>query len=174
MRTLSPSAQTAVEKTVTTPIVLVEIGFSTPVRFSSSGDLPWNGQDWEGGRLANGSVNLSPAKAGSHQGSLSLANHDSAISALILTEGGSGKAVKVWYLYGSPPYATADAIQVFDGVIDGAQMGDIAQLAILSSGMVKWTPRLPYTFDRLSHMIKPGTEISWGGEKYILKSERSR
>lgn len=173
MKTLSQSVQTSLEASVTRPIVLVEMGFSVTVRFCSGGDLRWNGQDWEGGRLAHGSVRLSPANAGGAQGALSLANHDNAISAIILSEGGSGKSVSIWYLYGTPPYATDEAIQVFEGVIDGVSgLGDVAKITILSAGMVQWTPRIQYTFDRFNHMTPPGTEISWGGEKYILESNR--
>ena len=174
MLTVSASTQTALANTVTRPIILAEIGFSVILHLSSAEEVEWNSQTWEGGRLINKGVDLSPTKAGGRQGSLSIANHDNAISAIILSEGATGKSCTLWYLYGDAPYTSNEAVKIFEGAIDGAQLDDVARLDIISEGNILWTPRITFTASRFPHIKKAGAEITWGGQKFVLKGPDSR
>lgn len=168
VRDASLDAKTAMEGPLTEPILLVEINFSPVLRYASSnGPIAWNGLTWNVGRLARGSVSVE-SRGGGATARVNLQNGDNAISAIALSQGASDKEISIWHLYGEPPYSTTDAVKIFEGVTDGADLGDIVQFGAISEGMILWSPRLTCTAERFPHMQPAGTEIFWAGEKFIL------
>ena len=168
MRTLTAEQLAATSSTVTTPGYLVELGFSTPLRYATRGDQSWNGYTWTGGRLGKVS-GLQWDGAGQQRGSLELINTDLTFSALILNEGAADRACRIWAFYGDNP---DDAQAVFDGVMDTADISpDRVRLSLV--GENNRTLHSPRRFigagTGFNHLRPAGTKITWGGQNYILE-----
>ena len=110
MRTLSSKTATAIAQPVTAPRYLVELGFSSTLRYSSRETLTWNSLSWVSAGILVDSI--APDSA-----SITLGNSDNSISAIVLGEGVRDKSIKIWALDGASPYAVDDAVLLFDGVM---------------------------------------------------------
>lgn len=167
LRTVSTKTNTALGQPVTQPVVLVELHFSTILRYSSRQQLTWDNKTWGKGRLSG--FALSEKESGGIDGTVNIVNNDGVITSFVFNEGASGREVNIWYLYGDSPYVLDDALQVFSGIIDGVDIGDLAQINIISDGLIQWTPRIAFSQDRFSHMQPKGSQVTWGNEKFILE-----
>ena len=174
MRSTTTATQNAMEAAVTRPVILLEIMFSTPLRLVNSlSSLTWDGRNWSSGRMMGG-VSLRQKKAGGQEVTFALQNGDNAMSALVLSEGASGKAVNIYQTYGEPPYSVADVLEVFSGVVDGVpRMDDVVTFNAVSAGMVQWSPRINITEELFPHIIPAGKTVTIGGQKVILEADRS-
>src|SRR5210317_117124 len=106
-RTLTSEVNTATQDTVTTPRYLVQLGWSSISRLSSREAVTWNGYAWVPNLIK--SVNVSNAGINS-RAVVVLHNYDTSFGALALNEGLQDLWVSIWSLYGSSPFATADAM----------------------------------------------------------------
>ena len=169
MRTLTAATKTEIERDITRPIYLVELVMATVTyRLSTGPAVSWNGSTWsQSGAQVD---DLRAVSGGAQEGRISLPNHDNAASALVLSDGVAGRACRIWQLYGDGPYATNDAVLLFDGECDGADLTiERVSIDLTSSGRIReLSPRL-YWEHFCKHIPPAGTVISWGGEHYRLE-----
>lgn len=171
---LPAALSTELAKTVTTPLYLIQIGFTPVVRYSTRGDVSYNGQSW----LDIG-ASVDRITADSVRGrvaTITLSNHDDAVSALILAQGIREKTCQIWQAYSATsPIPTDQIIQVFNGyLVEVPQVNTIVTLvANALPESVTLTPRFRITPPTANHLPPPGTKIAWNGETFVLERDRT-
>lgn len=170
MRTLGGATTTEVGAAVTRPGYLIEIAFSTTVRFSSRGTISWSGQTWTAYDCNVRGLGVDSSEVQT-EGALDIGNADLVMSTLILSEGVSGRAVRVWKFYGDAS-ALADPVLLFDGMADEATISDNGRVLITlqqAGGRTLYCPRTYITPDAGFHWLPPqGQKITWNGETITL------
>lgn len=174
-RTLTAALLSELGNAVTTPGYLVEIQFSTPVRLSTRGTLPWNGNTWISRAVEVGGLGYavdSPAQSGS----LKIGDSDMAMTALVLAQGIASRTINVWKFYGSTP-AAADPVQIFAGAGDAAQMdpgSGVVTISLVQRGARElYAPRRFMTkANGFNYMPVPGMKIEFNGEGFTLAASR--
>lgn len=164
-RTLTTAMGDAVAATVTRPGHLIEIGFSTPIRYSTIGDVEWIGNTWIGNR----SVELRGiSDAG---GTMTFGNIDDAFAALVLGSGVAGLTVRVWSA-DATALATADPVLIFDGEADEAEV-DIERVTIRLASQGADTLYSPRRFigpsAGFNQLVPAGAILSVGTQKITLE-----
>lgn len=119
-RTLSATTSTAVGLLATRPITLVQIDYSAVLRLSSNVSVTWNGFSWVGSGIVGG-VQVSAQPSGAQECGFTVPDPDNLVSAYVLNEGAEGIRIQAWELSGDGPYATGDAVAVFDGQLRQAE-----------------------------------------------------
>ena len=170
-RTLPSNTDTATQAAITTPIYLVRLNLqSGDVRYSTRGDISYNGYTW----LGNGVriENLSPTKSGGVSGSISIPNTDLAWSAIVLGNDIRGRDVDIRMVYSDTP-SNNDAVMVFSGVMDAVPVIDTrVVINVISEGIgTAFSPRLFCAPPLCNHMPAAGTVIEWSGERYVLEGQ---
>lgn len=170
MLTLSAAAEAAMAARVTKPLYLVEIDFDPVSRFSTFGDVAWNGLDWSGARSVEVS-GLSQSGNGIQSGTVTLGNVDLLIGALVLTQGVASRGVRIW---GGDVAALAvgDPVMVFDGVISTPEV-DMQRVTLTLTTEGVRTRMSPRRFigpsAGFSSLIPAGTQIKFGTTVYTLE-----
>lgn len=173
-RTLSTGMGSAVDATITTPGYLLEIEFSTPTRLCTRGDLTVLGNDWTGWGFSLSGFGIDATSA-KQTGTISISNRDNDISTLILEEGISDRAVRIWKFYTDAP-SDDDPVLIFDGVgaqsdIDTAS-GQIKITLRQARDAVQFAPAHYITAEQGFSMLPPaGTIITVGSTSFILEPE---
>lgn len=170
MRTLTANQLSEVAKASTAPVYLIWIDVGTGLRFSTRQSVTWDGNSYSGGvaRLTN--LDLRPIRSTI---TLVAANHDNAVSALVLGNYVGDQAAKVWAVYGTgASIATADPVLIFDGVVERVPKGDRREVEIIlsdasSSGYN--TPKHVIAPPLCNHIPPQGTVITWGGESFSIE-----
>lgn len=166
MRAVSVNTATAVSSVRTAPGYLVEIGFTTPSRFSSQGDVDWNGYSWSGGRFLN--VNQLSFQGGT----LEIGNLDNILTALCLNEGIADRSIKIWK-FDRSAIGDDDPVMMFDGVGDELNI-TLESVSITLAPYATTTLYSPRAFigpsSGFNYLIPSGTIISAGNK--TLKLER--
>jgi hypothetical protein len=173
MRSPSTPTGNAIAAATTRPGYLVQIGWSTVTRITSSdASLTWNGFVWVPASVALSGLRWD--NSGLQSATLRLGNTDQAYSALALNEGVADIAI-VAYAYDQSATATADPIKVFDGVGGRLTADDNSvtiELTTLRSRALK-SPRQRITRAAgYSLLPAPGTVVRWGSENYTLRRRR--
>lgn len=171
MRSLTAKVSTAINQPATSPIYLVSLGYATPIRLSTNGDITWNGQTWSDFGIEV--KNIRYTNGGGQSASLRISNHDNSYSALILAEGIRDISVDIYSIYGAAPYAVDDAEHLFSGVIDDVpSIADFVEMRLISEGArTAWTPRITLSTFLGNNLPVPGTRIRWNGEVLVLESQ---
>ncbi|HSW83532.1 MAG TPA: hypothetical protein VLH12_08660 [Usitatibacter sp.] len=165
-RALSTATAAAVAKTVTEPGHLLQIGLSFLVRYSSRGDVHWNGVDWIAANLRVGQ--LQEKADGSVALTVTVGNTDLAFGALCLAEPPQEKDVAVWAFYEGATGAT-DPVQIFGGVIQECAISEAAVTLMLASDNQNTLaiPRRRITRDTgFTRLLPSGRVIEFGGVRY--------
>lgn len=165
-RGLSTATKNAAAADITTPCYLVELRLAATYRFSSRGDVPWNGFTFASSALRVSDV--SDAPDGSSQVRVEVGNTDLAFGAAVLLDAAlQGRGVSVWFHYGAAP-AAADPVKLFEGVVDSAGIDQAAVRFMLTNAIASATylPRRRITraagFTRLlpaGRVIQIGTQM---------------
>lgn len=162
-RALSSPTATATAQTITRPGYLVQLGFSTVLRYSSRGDVTWNSLNWTANNVKVGQLQEKPN--GDAALALSVGNADLAFGAVCLNEDPQEKSVEIWEFY-EGAVAVGDPVQIFGGVIDSCEIGEgdvKLTLSTLNMGTL-FIPRKRITrasgFNRL---MPAGRVIQFGG-----------
>lgn len=158
--TLSSAMTTALGATISQPGLFLQMGFTTPLYFTDRDARTWNSQTWTNGDfvVSNYSMDMSVIQ----KITLSFADSDYSLAALLLNQTSADKNVKLWY-YDSTATATLDPVLIFDGLIDDASGGDNRRLNIPCSTVNKQLP-----IGMLAHLIPSylfipeNTTITWG------------
>lgn len=166
-RTVSATTQTEIARAITQSTWLVFIDYSTPVYYSSTREITFDGHTWTPNDL---NVSLSPDMA---TGTLKIQNTDYVEGALISGEDGiSDVAIKIYKFYGtSAAPSAADVKKLFDGFGD-ADSGDdrwvtislkSAKTAASNHPFIRCTKEIGF-----NHLPPNGLTITWEGEQLTL------
>lgn len=164
MKTLSAAAETAITSTVREWRTLVEISFTTPLRYSSGDNITWNSLSWVARPFDISAITTTTGGVGSIR--LTLFNRDNALTSQFLSVNPRGKAVTVWALYGAGPWVLADGIELFSGVLDGVlEIGDsvVIEAAATRSGVLQVPSISVAHVTGLQRLPQPGDKFYWGG-----------
>lgn len=146
---------------ITKPGYLIEVNYSPVLRYSTRGD-----QTWQGHLFVAGFVNkYTPSQ------SLSILNTEFALSQLVLAQGATDIALKIWQFYGDVASPDVTVVQ-FDGFIDGAPViGATVDFSLYDESDVGVTsPRMPITARNGFNVLPaPGLRVQWGQSTIILK-----
>lgn len=170
MRTLSSAAQAALAATITRPIYLIEIAFSSTSRLSTAGDVTWNGLDWSGGEFASVS-GLSADGSGRQAGRIAIGNVDLVFGALVLNQGVSDRAVSIWG-GDAAALAAGDPVLVFSGVIQSAEVSVNQVVLTLGANGSRsaFCPRRRIdSSSGFNHLSPAGKVIQLGTTKFTLE-----
>lgn len=172
-RTLSGTTSSAIAGPATRPITLVQVDYSTPIRISSNKSLVWNSLSWSGGGTA-GYVQVVPQGNGAAECQFLIPDPDNTIGAYVLNEGAERIRVQAWELSGDGPYATGDAVALFDGELTRAERSGpgwrfVASATATRGGLV---PRLIIGPPLFNHVTPIGTEIKTPTEIFRLRPRR--
>lgn len=174
MRTLSTPTTDAAIALVTQPGVLVEIGFDTPLRLSSRGDVAVLGNDWTAWSVRVSGLSFDPAKPASG-GAVVLGDHDQSITALVLGEGVAGREVRVWRYFAEAIDAD-DPVMVFSGLAGAASGGadrSVSIALVARESTTRYSPRRYMTRETgFSAIPAAGKKLTFNGQLYELKPER--
>lgn len=172
-RTLSSATVTATAQAVTRPFYVAQLDWDgTTYRLSTGASVSWNGYTWDGGSLSVEDLRALPA--GGMEGTISLTNADGSAAALVLNHPIEEVAVALWTLYGDGPYAAADGVPVFTGVVDAADLtATRVRLTLTTEGRRRALgPRIYAVPPLCNHLPAPGSVVVWSGERYTLVARR--
>jgi hypothetical protein len=160
---------TAVAADVTLPGYLVEIGFPSPFRASSRGDVTWSG----GIFIASG---FTVSGLGGDEVTLRFFDADVGVTTLILTYGIENLSVKLWGFYAEAP-AYDDVFPLFEGRGVGADGNTATGATVVRVGPLArespYVPRLYATRENGFNWLPPaGKIITFGGERFELVDAR--
>lgn len=168
MREITTKASISVSSSVQTPTFLVEIGFSTPIRLSTRGLVDYGGYAWFQGGVQV--TDMSTGQAGTKTCRIIVPNNQFAFSAIVLAETASGKPVKVYKLFGEPPYSLEDATLLFQGYI-----GDVPEMmervvfnCTSQNARTLMVPSITIGTPYFNYLPRAGQVIYWGEEQYEL------
>lgn len=119
MKTLSSPLTTALAAPVQRPGLLVQVGFSSPVRWCSYGAVTWNGLTWAAEDVSVESLQVDALRV---SGTLVIGNADDVAGALVLSEGIADKTITLWS-FDAGATALADVVWLCDAVGAGAEVG---------------------------------------------------
>lgn len=112
MRSLSSALSAALGAPVQQPALLVEIGYATPVRWSSFSTLTWSGNTWS---KEDVSVQDLAVRALALEGQLVVGNADGAAGSQALTEGLTDRSIRLWG-YDAAATESGDVVWLCDAV----------------------------------------------------------
>lgn len=167
-RTLTAAAATGVEASVTAPRLLIYIGWSSPVRVCTRETVTWSGSVWTG---PVGRVDGITGASTDQRARVILPNADNAYGAIALASGLHDVPVRVWALYGSEPFASGDAVQLFEGQADGGRITTMAVEVecIAMRQATIYAPRVYAQPPLMNHNPPAGTVLRWNGDIYTLE-----
>ncbi len=161
-RPVSGATGTEIAKAVTTPILLLELGFSSTARYSSAGALTWLSQSW-----TSASFRLSMPASGDW--AVEIFNDQYLVGATVLAQGTAGKTARVYQLYGAGPYADADGEQLFEGQMGEATITVDRVRIALKRRPPQRTPRLYVGPPVFNHLPPAGLVIRTGAGEVVLE-----
>lgn len=165
-RSLNTHLDTATSAVTTEPWHLVELG---DLRLTDGPATTWDSQAWTSiglniqGQDADGSGTLA--------GTLSIANHDGAVTGLVLAGGADDVPVRIWQVYGDGPHALTDAALLVDGVADDVVLqGPSAQVRYVSvSADARQLPRVRIAAPLFRNLPPDGTVLEWAGDRITVE-----
>lgn len=117
MKTLGGMLSAALGAAVQQPAILVSIGFSEPVRWSSYSTLSWGGYTWNKYDVRLDGLNVDAYRL---SGTLAIGNGDDVAAAMVLNEGIQDRSISIW---GYDAAAPTDMVWLADAAGGSAQVG---------------------------------------------------
>lgn len=166
MRTLSSALSTALAAPVQQPAILVEVGFSTPSRWSSFATLAWNGYTWMKEAIE---VQGLAVQALTVSGSLVIGNGDDVAAALVLNEGVADRPIRIWG-YDAAATALGDVVLLADAVGAAATIAtDAVTITLRAPNEFTLAPRTFVNYAAgFAHLLPAGTVLKINGAAYKL------
>lgn len=169
MRPLNDKIETSISQTVQTPAYLVELVFSNVIRLSTRGLVDYGGFTWLQGGVKV--MDISTGQAGTKTCRIVVPNNQFAFSSIVLAETASGKSVRVWKLFGDPPYDISDAQLILDGFID--DVPELVERVVFNcssqNARTLMIPSITIGSPFFNHLPRAGQVIFWGNEQYELQ-----
>lgn len=167
MRTLTTHNTTETELQITEPFYLVHMDFDIPVYLCSLKTITLNSILWSGSRTFKISA-IKTDSSGNQTGSIQLADIDSLISGLILSEGCAEKILRIYKGYGSP--SDVDIVTEFDGYMDEAKINDTSvSISLLGKNSTRFSPGLTINKPYFNYLPPAGTIIKSGNTTITLE-----
>ena len=148
---------------VTAPGYLLELTLgSTALRFSTRGQIQWNGQTWDRDMIVE---NIREISGGGVLASAKLNDWDGDIAALMLAADPRGAVARL-FVGNDDQFITR-----MDGeLIEVEEIGPEISIAMSSAGrMLLETPRIRLGPPFFDYVTPAGTIIDWNGERIILE-----
>lgn len=170
-RTISTGLATEFAKVVTQPGYLVQINASQIRRWSTFGDIVYQGVPWISMDFEVLGLQWDPDK--DLQCTLTVQNLDSAIAAWILLESLADVTVDI-YQFAAGALADGDAPQLARMVFDSCQvkLDQMNANLVQQSSLFAFSPRrrvdVPNGF---SYALPKGSQIAWGNEIYVVEPD---
>ena len=142
------------------PGLYVELMFTTPIRLHDrqSPTRSWNSLTWTRADVTLSGLTIENGAAQSC--SLSFVDSDNAIAQQCRSEA-AGKAVNIWFFDTAAP-ATADAVQIFSGIMSAPKGGDDRRVSIDCKVSQRNLPVGMLAHLLPAHMFTKTTEITYG------------
>lgn len=169
-RTITPAQQAEVAKNITTPIYLVELGFNTPLYYSSRQQVLYGGNTFTEDKLTK--VALKDTK-GIMSARLHISNIDLNIGNTAIAETLQGKTCKVYIDY-TIAGTTSDAILLLDGIVNEISNINTKEVVLNATSIsvnIAYSPRIYCAPPLFNHAVPAGTLINWGGSVYEIKGD---
>ena len=153
-RTISTTIQTAIGENVVTPGYLVYVGLDTPLRWSTVGDVTWDGVDW----LA---VGMTVDRLAESETRIRIRNDDNSGSSLALNNRLRDTEFRIYAYY------DGDALEVFKGYGGEASITAFDVVITLHSNRSAKAkvPRGRIAAPTFTNLPKLGAVIEWGEER---------
>lgn len=170
MKTLTPALLTELGLVSTRPGYLISLGYSLPIRLSTMGDISWNSLAWAGNNMNIRLSGLSQDGKGANTCNLEVGNIDLSYGALVLNEGASDIPVVIYSVYAGATDAS-DVIQVFSGVLDGANISEtkVSFTLVSQNNKTLYSPRVFINKPKFNFLQPANTKIVFGNETFILE-----
>lgn len=120
MKSLSGALSAALHAPVQRPALLVQVGFSPVVRWSSMSTITWNSATWTARALRVEDLQVQPLRV---SGTLVLGNLDDVAGTLVLAQGIQDKPITLWG-YDAAATGAADVVWLANAVGGAAQIGE--------------------------------------------------
>lgn len=166
-RTLDAGLAAAIVERGTSPGWLIEIGTTTPLRYSTRGTLSYGGYTWVGGAVLSG-VEFSGDLGASV--TLELPNTDNAASALALTDLLREVEVTLWAYYDVSGTGYAEELRTL--AVDAVESINSTRVEFSLSSIAEGASRLPDVLvgpPLCNHIPPAGTVIRWGWTTVTLE-----
>lgn len=165
MKTLTAPMLAELSLTITSPGYLVQIGYGSTLRLSSMGDITYGSATWLAADLKVSGVKQDGK--GGNSASMSVGNTDNTYGAIVLNEGASDIPVIIYACYAGAP---GEAVQVFSGVTDGAEISvDKVQFTLVAqANKTLFCPRVFIAPPVFNFLQPEGTRVPWGSEVFSL------
>ena len=156
MLTLSSKNTTEVAKAVTSPIILLYVGYVTPLYLATKGPVTWNSQTWQQTWIDINHISFDDA--GDNRASVRVSP---AWLSTLLAEDFADATVQIWQLWGDPTYAVGDGVSLFEGVGEDVRISrDYIDLELVQKGFKSAvSPRHLYAHE---NQLAAGTVITVG------------
>ena len=167
MKTLTAALQSAHSDPVQKPAWLVQVSFSTPLRVSSYDTVTYGGNSYDAS-----DVDVSRVRVGGVDvdGSLILGNADDTVAALVLNEGISGRAIRIWGFDGAAVSSDDDFVLLVDAVAGRAVIsGEKVTIELKESTAYAFTPRQYVAPPAFTYLMPAGAKIKINGETYTIE-----
>jgi len=145
VRSLDAATVSAAQGVVTQPVFLVEMGFDTPIFFSSKGNVIFGSDTF---------VEASMDVKTGQQTTVSVFNESTQFGQIVLTEGTAGRSIRIWQFYDA-----SDVIEIFNGEMGEATIAESVQIRCKRRPPNR-TPRDFISEPVFRHLPTPGTKIS--------------
>ena len=163
-RALSATITTAISADDTRPIYLIRMGWAVEVRAATwQSSISWNSETWQASAVQVVSLDASG-------GVLEFPIEDNGPwLSLVLNETPRDRAVQIYEHhtnYAVSP-AVSDAVLVFSGVMDEAQIAGNIRVSMVESSQAKGFP--PTSIDRpvYNYMLTSGQSVQWGNDTLV-------
>ena len=170
MRTLSPALISELNLIVTRPGYFVQIQGMIPTNttlyFSTIGAVSWDGKPWS---PANMKVSgLTRDTSSRREAAVEFSNLDGTYSYIALNMGQTNLNVSIWSVYAGAPN---DAVLEFQGVVNGATVGDKVVMPLVGITPPKvFLPRRRISVaSGFNTLIASGTMLRVGAAEYQLR-----
>ena len=155
----------ALEEQITRPVFLVRLDFSPPVYLSSAARIQWGGYTWEPYGVSVGRIALD--SMGQADVAMRISNLDRTFGVLVLNQAPKDRTAKVYIHY---PDGPIDPLELVDGVMDGARIGEYVDITVISrSTYYGMSPRVRCAPPTFNHMPPVGTVLRWGNTSIQLE-----
>ena len=167
MKTLTAALQAAHATAVQKPAWLVQINFSTPLRWSSYDTVTYGGNSFDAG-----DVDVSRVRVGAVDvdGSVVLGNADDTVAAMVLTEGIAGRAVSIYGYDAAATSSDDDFVLLVSGIAGRAVIsGEKVSIELKESTAYSFTPRQYVAPPSFTYLMPAGAKITINGETYVIE-----
>jgi len=156
-RTLNSTVTSAIAKDVTTPVYLIQMGWSTTLYAATwSTDIVWNGQTWS----ASG---LEVTQLDETGGVLEMPVGDSDNwLALILSEIPRNRSISIYEHHTDTTVSPqTDAVLIFTGLMDEVEIGDKIRMRLIESLTAKVFPPTSINPPTYNYLLQAGQRLIW-------------